>query len=66
MLTGMGSDGTVGCKKIKKAGGFTIGESEETCVIYGMPKSALEAGVIDEMLPLYEIGNRVKEITQRR
>ncbi|MBR4011849.1 MAG: hypothetical protein IKI98_03410 [Spirochaetaceae bacterium] len=43
-----------------------IGESEETCVIFGMPKSALEAGVIDEMLPLYEIGNRVKEITQRR
>lgn len=66
LLTGMGSDGTVGCEKIKKAGGFTIGESEETCVIYGMPKSALEAGVIDEMLPLYEIGNRVKEITQRR
>lgn len=66
LLTGMGSDGTVGCEKIKKAGGFTIGESEETCVIFGMPKSALEAGVIDEMLPLYEIGNRVKEITQRR
>lgn len=62
LLTGMGTDGTKGCKEIKKVGGYTIGESEETCVVFGMPKSAYDAGVIDEMLPLYEIGNKIKQL----
>lgn len=66
LLTGMGTDGTIGCSRIKKVGGYTIGESEETCVVFGMPKAAFDAGVIDEMLPLYEIGKRVKSLVQRR
>ena len=66
LLTGMGSDGTVGCRKIKKVDGYTIGESEETCVVYGMSKAAMEADVIDEMLPLYEIGKRINTLIQRR
>ena len=66
LLTGMGSDGTEGCRKIKNAGGYTLGESEETCVVFGMPKSAQDAGVIDEMLPLYEIGKRIKVLLKRR
>ena len=64
LLTGMGNDGTAGCGKIKAAGGYVIGESEETCVIFGMPKSAFDAGVVDQMLPLYEIGNRVKSLVK--
>jgi len=52
VLTGMGSDGTIGLKAIHQAGGRTLAESEESAVIYGMPKSAVEAGVVDRALPL--------------
>ena len=62
LLTGMGNDDTDGCKKIKSFDGYTIAESEETCVIYGMPKAAYDAGVIDEMIPLYEIGNKINQL----
>jgi len=48
----MGSDGTIGLKAIHQAGGRTLAESEESAVIYGMPKSAVEAGVVDRALPL--------------
>jgi two-component system chemotaxis response regulator CheB len=52
VLTGMGSDGTAGLKAIRQAGGRTLVESEESAVIYGMPKSAVDAGVVDRALPL--------------
>ena len=66
LLTVMGRDGADGCGAIKKAGGYTIGESAETCVVYGMPKAAYDAGFIDEQLPLYKIGCRVKELLERK
>jgi two-component system, chemotaxis family, protein-glutamate methylesterase/glutaminase len=52
VLTGMGSDGTIGLGAIRAAGGRTLAESEESCVIYGMPKAAVEAGVVDRSVPL--------------
>jgi len=52
VLTGMGSDGVEGLRAIRLAGGKTLAESEESCVIYGMPKAAVEAGVVDQSLPL--------------
>ncbi len=52
VLTGMGSDGTAGLRAIRQAGGRTLVESEETAIIYGMPKSAVEAGVVDRSAPL--------------
>ncbi len=52
ILTGMGSDGTAGLRAIHQAGGRTLAESEESAIIYGMPKSAVEAGVVDRALPL--------------
>lgn len=52
VLTGMGSDGVEGLRAIRQAGGRTLAESEESCVIYGMPKAAVEAGVVDQSLPL--------------
>ena len=52
VLTGMGSDGVEGLRAIREAGGRTFAESEETCVIYGMPKAAVEAGVVDRMVRL--------------
>lgn len=52
VLTGMGSDGVEGLRAIREAGGRTLAEAEETCVIYGMPKAAVEAGVVDRSLAL--------------
>lgn len=55
ILTGMGSDGAKGLSSVYANGGYSIAESEETCVVYGMPRSAVEAGVINEIAPLYKI-----------
>jgi two-component system chemotaxis response regulator CheB len=52
LLTGMGSDGVDGLRAIREAGGRTLAESEESCVIYGMPKAAVEAGVVDRVVDL--------------
>lgn len=56
ILTGMGSDGSQGLIALKRAGDtYAIAESEETAVIYGMPKSAIQTGFIDQVAPLNEI-----------
>jgi len=52
ILTGMGCDGVQGMLAMKKAGARTIAQSEETCVVFGMPKEAIKAGAIDRILPL--------------
>ena len=59
LLTGMGSDGARGMKAIKAAGGRTLAESEETCIVYGMPKSAVEEGAVDRVVPLHEIAREI-------
>jgi two-component system chemotaxis response regulator CheB len=59
LLTGMGSDGVAGLRAIRDAGGRTLAESEETCVIYGMPKAAVEAGVVDESVPLPRVADEI-------
>jgi two-component system, chemotaxis family, protein-glutamate methylesterase/glutaminase len=55
LLTGMGQDGAEGMATIRASGGFTIGESEATCVVYGMPRAAEMRGAVECMLPLPEI-----------
>jgi two-component system chemotaxis response regulator CheB len=55
VLTGMGDDGRKGACQVKQAGGRVIAESEETAVIYGMPKQVVNAGAADRILPLQEI-----------
>ncbi|MCR5289251.1 MAG: chemotaxis-specific protein-glutamate methyltransferase CheB [Treponema sp.] len=55
LLTGMGKDGAEGCLRIKNNGGFTIAESEKTCVVFGMPRAAIECGGASTVLPLQEI-----------
>lgn len=52
ILTGMGHDGSKGMKAIKTNQGYTIAEDQSTTVVYGMPKSAIELGVIDKVVPL--------------
>jgi len=64
LLTGMGSDGAVGMRAIKEAFGKTIAESEETSIVYGMPKSAIEQGIVDSVVPLYDMVEIImKEVT---
>lgn len=52
VMTGMGNDGTAGCAWIKAQGGTVIAEAEESCVVYGMPRSVIEAGLADYVAPL--------------
>jgi len=59
ILTGMGSDGVSGLRAIRQAGGLTLAESEESCVIYGMPKAAIEAGVVDRSVPLGRMADEI-------
>lgn len=66
VMTGMGNDGTKGMKELKAAEGFAIAESEESCVVYGMPRSIVEAGLADRVVPLGEIGKTIVECVMRR
>jgi two-component system, chemotaxis family, protein-glutamate methylesterase/glutaminase len=59
ILTGMGTDGAWGLKSIKEVGGSTIAEDESTCVIFGMPKAAIEMGCVDKIVPLPMIAQTV-------
>jgi len=57
ILTGMGNDGAVGLLQMKLAGAYTIAQNESTCVVFGMPKEAIQAGAVDEVLPIGDIPN---------
>jgi two-component system chemotaxis response regulator CheB len=59
VLTGMGRDGVEGLRAIRGAGGRTLAEAEETCVIYGMPRAAVEAGVVDLSVPLDRVAEAI-------
>ena len=59
LLTGMGSDGAIGMEEIRDCGGRTIACDEETSLIFGMPKAAIELKVVDEIVPLYDIAERI-------
>ncbi|HOK01961.1 MAG TPA: chemotaxis response regulator protein-glutamate methylesterase [Spirochaetota bacterium] len=59
IMTGMGRDGAEGLLKIKKKGGFAIAQNEETSVVYGMNRVAVEIGATDEIVPLERITERI-------
>ncbi len=59
ILTGMGEDGAYGMKLIKDKGGLTIASSEDTCVVFGMPKAAIELGGITSVKPVFEIAEEI-------
>lgn len=59
ILTGMGSDGTLGLRLLKRHHCFALAQDEASCVVYGMPKAAFEAGVVDEVLPLESMAARI-------
>ena len=59
IMTGMGDDGARGLKEMRDAGAHTIGENEETCVVYGMPKEAMKLGAVCEEIPLHQISGKI-------
>lgn len=59
ILTGMGNDGATGLRLLKRNGCQVIAQDEATCVVYGMPKAAVEAKVVDWVLPLDSIAGRI-------
>lgn len=63
IMTGMGSDGAKTMKKLKITGASTtIAESEETCIVFGMPRAAIELGGVDYILNQHEISNKLVEL----
>ena len=61
ILTGMGKDGVQGLLEMKQAGSYTIAQDEASCVVFGMPKEAISAGGVSEVLPLQNIARRALE-----
>ncbi|MCS7164358.1 MAG: chemotaxis response regulator protein-glutamate methylesterase [Thermodesulfovibrio sp.] len=59
ILTGMGNDGAKGCRKIKETGGRVFAQNEESCVVYGMPRAVIEAGIADKVIPLEEMAGEI-------
>lgn len=67
VLTGMGNDGMSGIAELKKkCNCYCMVQSEETCVVYGMPRSVQEAGLADEIVDLQEITPRICKIAAGR
>lgn len=61
ILTGMGKDGARGLLAMRNAGAATIGQDEQSCVVYGMPKAAYDLGAVDKQLPLNQIARGILE-----
>jgi two-component system, chemotaxis family, protein-glutamate methylesterase/glutaminase len=59
ILTGMGNDGTAGLRLLKRGGCYSIAQDESSCVVFGMPKEAIAAGVIDTVAPLDRIAGTI-------
>ncbi len=66
LLTGFGHDGTAGMKAVREAGGVTIAEDPETAMQAAMPRSAIDAGFVDEILPLDQIPARLMDLCGAR
>jgi two-component system chemotaxis response regulator CheB len=62
VMTGMGSDGRRGASCIKKKGGRVYTEAEESCVVYGMPATVVEAGLSDRSIPLDRLAEAILEV----
>jgi two-component system chemotaxis response regulator CheB len=59
MLTGMGKDGAVGMLEMRQAGAYNFAQDEASCVVYGMPRAAVEIGATHESVPIAEMARRV-------
>lgn len=66
ILTGMGSDGAEGLLNMKKAGSKTIAQDQQTCVVWGMPKAAVDLEAADKILPLFNIADVAMRLVMRK
>jgi two-component system chemotaxis response regulator CheB len=66
ILTGMGKDGAAGMHMMKEAGSINIAQDEKTCVVYGMPKAAVETGCVDYILPLNDIAGKIIDVLDEK
>ena len=64
VLTGMGTDGTSGARRIKAVGGRVIAQDQTTSAVYGMPRSVIEAGLADLVVPLPEVASTLLELIE--
>ena len=65
VLTGMGSDGAAGLLDIRRAGGFTLAQDEETCVVFGMPREAVRRGAVDWSMSPASMAELLRRMTER-
>jgi two-component system chemotaxis response regulator CheB len=65
LMTGMGDDGANGLLELRQAGAHTIAQDEATCVVYGMPRAAVERGAAAQVLPLSAIADAMIGASRR-
>jgi two-component system, chemotaxis family, protein-glutamate methylesterase/glutaminase len=66
IMTGMGADGAKGMNAIHQEGGFTLGQDEPSCAVYGMPRACAEMGILDRVVPLSQIPHEILQATHYR
>jgi two-component system chemotaxis response regulator CheB len=66
LLTGMGRDGANGLAALADRGAYTMAQDEPSSIVFGMPRAAIEKGAAREVLPLREIGPRIRQLAGRR
>jgi two-component system chemotaxis response regulator CheB len=66
MLTGMGDDGARGLLELRRRGGQTLGQDEQTCAVFGMPRAAQRIGAVEELLPLSKLAAAIHEAVRAR
>ena len=64
ILTGMGSDGCAGIKTLKESGGYILAQSEASCVVYGMPKAVVDAGLADQIIDIGDMATAIVAAVQ--
>jgi two-component system chemotaxis response regulator CheB len=65
ILTGMGDDGARGLLALRTAGGRTLAQDEASCVVYGMPRAAVELGAVERIAPLAELAHEIRTRTKQ-
>jgi len=66
VLTGMGDDGAEGLEALHQAGGLTVAQDEQSCVVYGMPREAVARNAVDRVLPLDQIALTLSQLAKHR
>lgn len=65
ILTGMGEDGAGGLLNMMGQGGHTVGQDESSCVVYGMPKAAIDCGAVEKVVTLKDVAKTIIDFVQR-